>query len=340
MNTQKTDTILLSIHPAHVKNILCGIKRFELRRRIPTDIKRIVIYATAPESRIVAIADVESILSDEPTALWEKVCGAAGVEHDFFQHYFRGCEQAFALRIGRIQKIDRKIELTHPMLRISPPQSFCYINNDKVKWLLDCAEQMLSGGTKKIFVGGVHASGKSFLCEQIISTYGYHCVTASNLIKDGHGEISLDKAVPNIEENQNCLLNGLNNIQRTNTHLAIDGHFCLLDKQGYVTQIPFNTFTMINPAMIILTNPPVNVVRERLESRGIPLHIRGSIDNFMKKELKYAKLIAKELSVELEIIDTSATKDELHKAIASIIRNQDATCQDYLQVQAEVEKKQ
>jgi adenylate kinase len=323
MNTKKTDTILISIHPVHIENIVRGIKRFELRRRIPTDVKRVVIYATAPESRIVAVADVEDILAGTPSSLWERVCGAAGVDQNFFQHYFRGTNQAFALRIGRIRKLARKIELTHSRLCISPPQSFCYLNDEKINWLLDCTEQMLSGGTKKIFVGGVHASGKGFLCEQIISAYGYHCITASNLIKECQGEASLDKTVSDIAVNQHCLLNGLNKIQQTNTHLAIDGHFCLLDKLGFVKRIPLDTFTTINPALIILANPSAEIVRERLESRAAPIRLKGSLDNFMKKELDYAKTIAKKLSVKLEIIDTSTTKDELHKKFASIIRNGD-----------------
>jgi adenylate kinase len=323
MNTKKTDSILLSIHPTHVENIVRGIKRFELRRRIPTDVKRVVIYATAPESRIVAVADVEDILTGTPSSLWEKVCGAAGVEHNFFQHYFRNTNQAFALRIGRIRKLARKIELTHSRLRISPPQSFCYLNDEKIHWLLDCTEQMLSGGTKKIFVGGVHASGKGFLCEQIISTYGYHCITASDLIKEGQGEVSFDKTVSDIDANQHHLLNGLNKIQQANTHLAIDGHFCLLDKLGTVKHIPLDTFTAINPALIILANPSAQVVSERLKSREVPIHLKGSLDNFMKKELECAKTIANKLSVKLEIIDTGANKDELHKRIASIIGNDD-----------------
>jgi adenylate kinase len=323
MNTKKTDTILISIHPAHIENIMRGIKRFELRRRIPADVKRVVIYATAPESRIVAVADVEDILTGTPSSLWDKVCGAAGVEHDFFKHYFLGTDQAFALRIGRIRKLARKIELTHSQLRISPPQSFCYLNSEKTNWLLDCTEPMLSGGTKKVFVGGVHAAGKGFLCEHVISTYGYHCITASNLIKEGQGEVSLDKTVSDIDTNQQHLLNGLNKIQQANTHLAIDGHFCLLDEKGSVKQIPLDTFTAINPALIILANPSVEVVRKRLESRQVPIGLKNSLDNFMKQEIEYAKTISEKLSIKLEVIDTGATKDELHKRIALIIGNGD-----------------
>jgi len=149
MNIRKTDTIILSIHPSHVDNILRGIKRFELRRRVPTDVKRIVIYETAPKGRIVAVADIEEIISDSPSILWEKVCGASGVTYDFYQKYFYGAHEAFALRIGHIYSLARTIALTHPKLRLSPPQSYCYLDDKKTVWLLDCAKPTLSDRTKK-----------------------------------------------------------------------------------------------------------------------------------------------------------------------------------------------
>ena len=140
MSDLKTDTILLAIHPTHVANILRGKKRFELRRRIPSNIKRFVIYSTAPESRIAAVADVEEVLFDKPETLWNKVRETACVEYDFYNDYFAGSNQACALRIGCVRELSRKILLSHSRLRFSPPQSFRYISEQKVKWLLDYAK--------------------------------------------------------------------------------------------------------------------------------------------------------------------------------------------------------
>jgi len=319
MNTRKTDTILLSIHPSHVENILRGVKRFELRRRVPTDVKRIVIYATAPEARIAAVADIEEILSDSPSILWGKVCGAAGITYDFYQNYFRDIQMAFALRIGRIHSLAKNIVLTHSRLRLYPPQSFCYLDEKRTNWLMNCTEPMLLSGAKKIFVGGVHASGKGFLCEQVISSYGYHCVSASTLIKMGDGEVTLDKTVSNIDDNQRRLLLGLRKVQHGNTHLSIDGHFCLIDKRGLVRRIPFETFEAIKPDLIIIANPTADVVRERLKKCETPLYLKGSLENFIEKERRYARQVAEKLAVRLELIDTGMNKKELHKKVASII---------------------
>jgi len=148
MTKQKTDTILISIHPQHVENILLGTKRFELRRCAPDDIKRIVIYATAPESRVAAIAAVDEVLSDTPRALWRKVRDAACVTHDFYQGYFKDSPKAFALRIGNIYPLTGMISLKDPNLRLCPPQSFCYLDAEKTNWLINCAKPTLSCDTQ------------------------------------------------------------------------------------------------------------------------------------------------------------------------------------------------
>ena len=58
----RTETIILSIHPSHIEKILSGEKLYEYRKRIPTDIRHIVVYATAPIKMIVALIEIDSIL--------------------------------------------------------------------------------------------------------------------------------------------------------------------------------------------------------------------------------------------------------------------------------------
>jgi predicted transcriptional regulator/adenylate kinase len=312
------DTILLSIHPSHVEKILKGKKRFELRRKIPLNIKRVVIYATAPESRVVAIANVEEIISDQPSSLWLKVCGASGIDFKFFNNYFEKRNIAYAMRLGRLNLIERKIPLSHPQLKIQPPQSFRYLNEKQIAWLLDCAAPIVSNGTKKIFIGGVHGSGKSYLSKKIISAYGYHCVSASTLIKDGQGMLSLDKTVFDIDDNQRCLLSGLKTMQQLYSHVAIDGHFCLINANGTIDEIPIETFESINPELIIFANPPTKVIQKRLNERSNKIKLQSSIAEFKKRELSYAKKVANILSVPLEIVDTSRNDIFLHNRVEQI----------------------
>ncbi len=313
------DTILLSIHPCHVNNILKGRKRFELRKKIPLHIKQVVIYATAPESRIVGICQVEEILSDKPESLWKKVRGASCVDASFYNAYFKTAQKAFAVKLGRMQLISRRITLSHPRIRKTPPQSFVYLDNDQVAWLADCVDKMISGGTKKVFIGGVHGSGKSFYSQNVVSSYGYTCVSASQIIEDGHGGVNADKCVGRISDNQKILIDGLRKYQAECSHLAIDGHFCVLNEKGMLEKIPFEVFEEINPEIILLAKPSVSVIRKRLCQRKGKTVLEKRLASFQEQEFQYATEIAARLEIPLEVIDTNLKVEELMPQFAAIL---------------------
>ena len=62
----KNKTIILSIHPKHIEKILSGEKRYEYRKRIPLDINYLIVYATAPTKKIVALIEVDMVMKDTP----------------------------------------------------------------------------------------------------------------------------------------------------------------------------------------------------------------------------------------------------------------------------------
>ncbi len=125
--------LLISIHPEYVDKILSGEKRFEYRRRRPkADISHLVIYATSPIKRIVAIAEVESVISGSPSSLWEKTKYAAGISRSAFRVYFRGRNIGNAFKLGRVFRIDSAIS---SQMIFTPPQSFAYLPQDSIKKL-------------------------------------------------------------------------------------------------------------------------------------------------------------------------------------------------------------
>ena len=60
----ESKTIILSIHPNHIEKILSGEKRYEYRKRIPQDIDYLIVYATAPIKKVVAIIEVDMVMKD------------------------------------------------------------------------------------------------------------------------------------------------------------------------------------------------------------------------------------------------------------------------------------
>lgn len=123
----KTDTIILSIHPSHIKKILSGEKLYEYRKRIPTDIRHIVVYATAPIKMIVALVEIDSILKDTPENVWEKTKKHAGVSKDFFMHYFSNYQDSYAIKFKAVHELLSPKPLTDLKDNICAPQSYTYL---------------------------------------------------------------------------------------------------------------------------------------------------------------------------------------------------------------------
>lgn len=123
----RTDKIILSIHPSHIEKILSGEKRYEYRKRIPTDIRYIVVYATAPIKMIVALIKIDSILKGTPESVWEKTKKHAGVSKDFFMLYFADYQYSYAIKFKTVFKLETPKSLMCLDNNIVAPQSYTYL---------------------------------------------------------------------------------------------------------------------------------------------------------------------------------------------------------------------
>ena len=122
----KSKTIILSIHPCHIEKIFSGEKIYEFRKIIPSDIQNIVVYATSPIKKIVAVLEVDKVLTDTPESIWKQTSKHSGVTKDFFMSYFSGKEKANAIKIKSFLKLKEPKSL--PFVGIEyAPQSFVYI---------------------------------------------------------------------------------------------------------------------------------------------------------------------------------------------------------------------
>lgn len=133
----KTETIILSIHPRHVDKILTGEKLYEYRKRIPKEIRFIVVYATYPVRKIMALIEVDKILSDRPTTIWQMTSEFAGISQEFFFKYFEDKDISYAIKFKNIFKVEPALPID--ILGYSNgPQSFIYLDIDptEVKSLL------------------------------------------------------------------------------------------------------------------------------------------------------------------------------------------------------------
>lgn len=121
--------VLLSIKPEFVEEIISGKKKYEYRKRIfkRNDISSVVVYATKPYGKIVGEFEIENILTDDPENIWKQTKEFSGITKSYFNSYFEGREEGFAIQIKDFREYDSPLELEEFDKELkAPPQSFCY----------------------------------------------------------------------------------------------------------------------------------------------------------------------------------------------------------------------
>ncbi|ACB95624.1 protein of unknown function DUF437 [Beijerinckia indica subsp. indica ATCC 9039] len=133
--------VLLSIKPDHVANIMSGKKVFEFRRKVfaRRDVRVAIIYCTMPVGRIVGEFDIVDIIRDSPDRLWERSQWGSGISREYFDSYFDGCKDAYALQIGNVREFEPHINPSDLVDKFTPPQSYMYIGEDRKR---DMATQL------------------------------------------------------------------------------------------------------------------------------------------------------------------------------------------------------
>ena len=119
--------VILSIKPEFVEKILNGEKKFEYRKVIfkDTEVKKVLIYASAPISKVVGEFKIKNILEGLPDALWYQTCKKSGISYDYFSKYFKKRAKGYAIEIKRVKKYRKPKDIS--TFGMKAPQSFAYI---------------------------------------------------------------------------------------------------------------------------------------------------------------------------------------------------------------------
>ncbi len=123
--------LLISIHPKFVEKILTGEKVFEFRKTVPLRLPtHLVIYATSPIKKIVAIVEVNGAISGSPTSVWTQAGKGAGISRAYFRQYFSRRKTAYAFRLGRVFPLQTPIALSEIAPELVAPQAYLYLNGE------------------------------------------------------------------------------------------------------------------------------------------------------------------------------------------------------------------
>jgi len=119
---------------------------------------------------------------------------------------------------------------------------------------------------KIIFITGVHGVGKSSLSKMLQREFGIRPYTASEIIRNSIN-LSSDKLVESIAENQLVLLREISKIRIQHNTFILDGHLVLLDKNMTPTPIDIGVVVEISPSVIVFVNDAPDKIARRLRKR-------------------------------------------------------------------------
>jgi predicted transcriptional regulator len=131
-------SILVSIHPRFVDLILSGEKRIEFRRVWAKEpVEQLVIYATSPVKRIVAVAAIEDVAEASVAGLWAlaKEHGG-GLTRAELREYFAGKSVGYGIKLLDIRSLKSPLDPRRHIPDFHAPQSFRYVSSAEMKKLM------------------------------------------------------------------------------------------------------------------------------------------------------------------------------------------------------------
>lgn len=168
-----------------------------------------------------------------------------------------------------------------------------------------------------IFLGGVHGVGKNTLCRASLNDTSIVALSSSEVLRWSEISPKENKKVKDINATQDRLIAGLRKMIEFDRKYILDGHFCLLDKDGEVKRIPFETFRAINPSgIVVLTDSPSLIVK-RLSERDNTKYTTSLIDSFQKEEVEYAKEVSSILSIPFIELKGARSSSEIFRRFVS-----------------------
>ena|SRR5690554_1295256 len=131
------NTILLSINPEHVENIINGSKKYEFRRtKCKQKVEKILIYATSPIKLVIGEVAVLEVLEGYKESVWSVTAKYSGISKAFYNEYYSGKQLAVAYKLGDVCTFPRPLSLKYLGIKTAP-QSFMYLSSTVITKLLD-----------------------------------------------------------------------------------------------------------------------------------------------------------------------------------------------------------
>lgn len=120
--------VLLSIKPEFAHKIFEGSKKYEFRKQVFKDlsVKKVIVYSSSPEQKVIGEFEIETILSDTPDNIWIQTSFNSGITQEFYNEYFEGRDKAYAIKVASTKMYRKQKTLADFNVEFAP-QSFAYV---------------------------------------------------------------------------------------------------------------------------------------------------------------------------------------------------------------------
>lgn len=170
-----------------------------------------------------------------------------------------------------------------------------------------------------LFVGGVHAVGKTFVLRPVCEALGVRHATASQLIKEQRGieNWTVSRQVDDVDENQRALIEAVRRLSHAGRPVVLDGHFVLRRSPCVHEKIGAETFARLMVQGVLLLEAPSATISERLLHRGDGTWELPEIEAFSKMEREHAEDVCQRLGLPLVRLRTP-TESEVRDALVKL----------------------
>lgn len=128
LERDKMNVFLLS-KPVYAFAILNGTKQHEFRKvMFRRDVRKVVVYATAPYKRIIGYFKVGQIHQGSPKILWKQFNARAGIDKEAFFSYFKDRPSGIAIEVKRPVSFRRHRKPQEILSSFTMPNSFKYLS--------------------------------------------------------------------------------------------------------------------------------------------------------------------------------------------------------------------
>lgn len=166
----------------------------------------------------------------------------------------------------------------------------------------------------KIFLlSGVHGVGKGYFLQKVLKDdNNYTVLEASSLIRQyKDAEDAGYKMVKDVSDNQKVLLEALIRERRQiNTDIILDGHLCIINRNGDIERIPKDFFLKaFIQGIILLQDDEESIIKRQYLRDGVGLE-RQTIFKIQEDEMRYCEFLKDNINIPYAVITSECTHDQ------------------------------